>query len=116
MADGDKNLVREIRDVDGGKLVLLGGEIDMRQAPALREALTGVVAGRPRKLILGLADVTYIDSTGLGTLVYFLRQVTAYKGKMALFGLTPMVRGVFEITKLLNVFSVHETLEDAVKA
>lgn len=117
MADADNNkLVRGISDVQGGKLVQLGGEIDMRQAPALREALTQVIAARPRKLVLGMTEVTYIDSTGLGTLVYFLRQVNTYKGKMALFGLSPMVRGVFEITKLLNVFTICDTLEDAVKA
>ncbi|MEE8170965.1 MAG: STAS domain-containing protein [Phycisphaerae bacterium] len=116
MTSNSDQLIRETRDLDGARVSSVLGEIDMQHAPALREALSDVVATRPRRLILDMGDVQYIDSTGLGTLVYFLRKINAYQGKMVLTGMSPAVRGVFEITKLINVFSIHDTVEDAAKA
>ncbi|MCK6484047.1 MAG: STAS domain-containing protein [Phycisphaerae bacterium] len=107
--------VRSISRVGSATVAELMGEIDMRCAPELREAMSRIVAERPKVLALNMGGVNYIDSTGLGTLVYVLRQVGGYRGRMALFGLSPTVRGAFEITKLLSVFEIRETLEEIAK-
>ena len=109
------NPVKAIRAVGAASVADLAGDLDMHHAPALREALGAVVARRPAKLVLNLGSVSYIDSTGLGTLVYLLRQVNAYGGKMALVQVTPIVRNVLEVTRLQNVFNIQPTEEDALK-
>lgn len=116
MADESQKIVRQTRQRDGAVIVDLFGEIDMHRAPELSEALARVTSSRPKKLVLNFTDVKYIDSTGLGTLVYILRQVSAYKGKMAMIGLSPAVRSVFEVTRLLSVFSVHDSEDAAIAA
>lgn len=105
--------VKAIRTVGQATVADLTGDLDMNHAPALRDALTTVVARRPQRLVMNLAQVSYIDSTGLGTLVYLLRQVAGYGGKMSLTGVSPNVRNVLEVTRLLTVFTIYETEDEA---
>jgi anti-anti-sigma factor len=116
MAEPGTGVVQEVRTLGGATIVALRGELDLHRASALRAALSQEVTARPPRLILNLANVAYIDSTGLGTLVYFLRQVNGYGGRLFLVGLTPVVRNVFEITRLLHVFAVHENEAAALNA
>lgn len=110
------SVVREIRRDPETTVVVLAGEVDMHQSPTLHAALIEVAAGRPKRLILNLSDVQYMDSSGVGTLVELLRRVNSYKGKLALVGLTDRVRSVFEITKLDKFFSIHSTEAQAANA
>lgn len=116
MSEKPSSLVQGIRSEGGATIVALHGDLDMRSAPTLRNEIGKIVAGRPGRLVLNFTQVNYIDSTGLGTLVYFLRQVNTYGGKMMLVGLSTVVKNVFEITRLLNVFNIHETDEAAIKS
>src|SRR2546423_6094006 len=50
-------------------VVRLAGELDLYNAPALRKALLECVARRPSRLVVDLAEVTFVDSTALGTLI-----------------------------------------------
>jgi anti-sigma B factor antagonist len=98
----------------GSALVLsLAGELDLYNAPALREALHGAVARSPERLVVDLAGVTFIDSTALGALVEArskLRDGDAFA--LAAPGLE--VRRALEISGLDRHFAVHETLETAI--
>lgn len=109
-------IVKEIRRDTEATVVVLSGEVDLHQSPALHATLVDVAAGRPRRLVLNLSEVQYMDSSGVGTLVELLRRVNAYKGKLALVGLTPRVRSVFEITKLDKFFAIHASEQEAVQA
>jgi anti-sigma B factor antagonist len=75
-----------------------------------------VAGNRPKRLMVDLSGVPYMDSSGVGTLVEVFRRVTAYRGKMVLFGLTPRVRSVFEITKLDRFFTICESEAQATQA
>jgi anti-sigma B factor antagonist len=116
MAGQETNLVRDVRKADEGTLVVLSGDVDLHHSPALHAALVEVASNRPKRLMLDLSGVPYMDSSGVGTLVEVFRRVTAYKGKMVLFGLNPRVRSVFEITKLDRFFTICENEEQAVRA
>ncbi|MCB9858534.1 MAG: STAS domain-containing protein [Phycisphaerales bacterium] len=113
MAEDIEKIVKEVRRVDGGTIVSLSGDVDLHHAPALHAALVQVANERPNRFILDLKDVPYIDSSGVGTLVEVFRRVSAYKGKMVLFGLNDRVRSVFEITKLDRFFNICATEAEA---
>jgi len=114
MADrsGD-SLVKEVKRIDKNAVVVLSGEVDLHQSPALHSALLDIAKDRPPKFILDLNDVGYIDSSGVGTFVDVFRRVNSYKGQMMLVGLNDRVRSVFEITKLDRFFTICATEEDA---
>lgn len=113
MSENDKSLVRDIRKAEAGTVVVLTGDVDLHHSPALHATLVEVAGGRPKRLMLDLSDVPYMDSSGVGTLVEVFRRVSAYKGKMILFGMTSRVRSVFEITKLDRFFTICDSEEQA---
>ncbi len=106
------SVVKGVRKSASATVVTLCGDVDMHHAPRLHAALVEIASGRPRRLILDLRDVPYMDSSGVGTLVEILRRVKDYKGTMALVGLTPRVRSVFEITKLDQFFTIRDTEQE----
>ena len=110
------NLVKDIRKTPEATIVVLSGDIDLHHSPALHSTLVEVTNERPKKLLLDLSDVPYMDSSGVGTMVEVFRRVNAYKGKMFIFGLNSRVRSIFEITKLDRFFTLCETQEEALKA
>jgi anti-sigma B factor antagonist len=109
-------VIKEIRRDTDATVVVLSGEVDLQHSPQLHATLVDIAAGRPKRLILNLSQVNYMDSSGVGTLVELLRRVNAYKGKLALVGMTERVRSVFEVTKLDRFFSIHPSEEEAARA
>jgi len=107
--------VKDIRRSAEVTVVTLSGDIDLHHAPALHSALLDIAEARPRRLIVDLSDVPYMDSSGVGTLVYILRRVNTYQGKMALVGMNSRVRSVFEITKLDQFFTIRNTEAEAMQ-
>ncbi|HWL94297.1 MAG TPA: STAS domain-containing protein [Phycisphaerae bacterium] len=111
-----EHVVKSVRKTDGGTVIELAGDIDLHRAPALHAALVDVANERPKRLILDLSQVPYMDSSGVGTLVEVFRRVTKYDGKFVLCGLNPRVKSVFEITKLDKFFTICSTCEEALQA
>ncbi len=97
-------------------VVQIGGEVDLQSAPKLRAALDEVLKQTPAQLVIDLAGATYIDSSGVGTIVYLKREVERVGGKLVLSGLQPRVRSIFEITQLDRFFQIAGTLEEALRA
>jgi len=95
-------------------VVRVEGEIDVYTAPSLRERLDALVqAGRVR-LIVDLAHVDFLDSTGLGVLVGRLKLVRVHGGSLQLVCVNERVLKVFAITGLEKVFSIYRSVEEAV--
>lgn len=107
--------VKDIRKSGDATVVTLSGDVDLHHAPALHSALLEVADSRPRRIIIDLTEVPYMDSSGVGTLVYILRRVNTYQGKMALVGMNSRVRSVFEITKLDQFFTIRDTEAEAMQ-
>ncbi len=115
MSDAEDNLVKEVRKLPEATVITLSGEVDLHHSPALHAALVDVAGERPRRFVLDLAEVPYMDSSGVGTLVEVFRRVSAYKGKMILVGMSSRVRSIFEITKLDKFFTICDNMEEALK-
>ncbi|HEX2315784.1 MAG TPA: STAS domain-containing protein [Thermomonospora sp.] len=97
-------------------IVKVSGEIDVFSSPKLREMLIDVIDKGPLHLVVDLGDVTFLDSTGLGVLVGIYHRLRARSGTMSFVGANERVRRVFHVTQLTKIFSLHDTLEDAVAA
>jgi anti-sigma B factor antagonist len=98
---------------DGLHVVELQGEIDLARSPDLRRVLENHAKLKCPALVLDFTGVTFIDSSGLATIVEYCRKAAEFGGKFAIFGLSERVRTVFEIVRLDELFGVHENLEQA---
>src|SRR4051794_24539841 len=75
------------------------GDVDLTASPTLRQALRQVQAGRPAVLVIDLAQVAYMDSSGVATLVEAMQVARKNGTRMALCGLQDKVRSIFEIAR-----------------
>jgi anti-sigma B factor antagonist len=99
----------------GDALVLgIRGEIDLHNSPELRTELLDLLGRHtPRKLILDLARVPYIDSSTLAVFVEALKKVLKTGGKVFLVGLQPRVQGLLEIARLSSIFVICKDTPEA---
>jgi anti-sigma B factor antagonist len=104
------------RDIGARTVVEVDGEIDVSSADALRDQLSGLLERDRTDLVIDLRAVTFMDSTGLGVLVGTLKRVRLAGGQLQLVIDSERLLKVFRITALLQVFTVHDTLEAALEA
>lgn len=95
------------------EVVSIRGEVTLRSVPELHAALLEVVQRRPERLILDLSEVPYMDSSGIGTLVEIKRRLEKQHGQLVLAALQPRVRGLFEITRLVQFFTIAGGVDEA---
>ncbi len=107
------DLTLETRDVDGRTIVSVGGEIDVYTAPKLRDKITELVGGGTYNLVIDMAGVEFLDSTGLGVLVGGLKKVRAHDGSLELVCNQDRLLKIFRITGLAMVFVIHESTDAA---
>jgi anti-sigma B factor antagonist len=85
-------------------------------ASAFRDTIRDLAAGGKKKLLLNLAEVSYIDSSGIGEMVSGFTTVTNQGGQVKLLNLTKRVKDLLQITKLYTVFEVFEDEAAAVRS
>ena len=103
-------------DTPGFTVIAVGGEIDVYTAPKLRERLISLVEAGNYQLIVDMESVEFLDSTGLGVLVGGLKRVRAQDGWIDLVCTQSRILRIFRITGLNKVFSIHDTVADAIAA
>jgi anti-sigma B factor antagonist len=95
----------------------LDGEVRIGDsATALRSAIRELVAAGNKKILLNLAGVRYIDSSGIGELIANYTTVGRTGGQLKLLNLTEKVQDLLVITKLLTVFDVYEDEGEALSS
>ena len=100
---------------NGVVTISIEGFIDMSSSPDVREALTAQFETSPKAIIVNMSKVPYIDSSGIATLVEGLQWSHSSKNKFRLVGLNSTVRDIFEIARLLQVFEVFDSNEEAMQ-
>ena len=95
-----------ILDMDG-KITIGEGSV------ALRTAIRRLLEEGKKKILLNLAKVGYIDSSGIGELVSSYTAINKETGELKLLNLTQKLQDLLTITKLLTVFDVYESEEEA---
>ena len=96
---------------DGITIIQVSGEINITTSPELKRVFE---KNNSKKVVVDLEKVTYIDSSGLATLVEMLKRMKGQGGSLGLVGLSDKVRSLFEITKLDKLFSVFKNQQDAI--
>jgi anti-sigma B factor antagonist len=112
---GTDSVTTSVEDRDGITLLTVGGEVDLATASALEEAADGLVAQRPKALIVDLTAVTFFASVGLRILAATHEKVSQ-SGSFAVVASAPATARVIRLTQLDQVFALYPTLEDAVTA
>jgi len=105
------------KQVDGVTVLQLKGRVTLgEESNQLRTTLKDVLSQGKTRLVLDLAEVSYIDSAGLGTLVAGFTSAQNQGANLKLANLTKRITEQLHITKLVTVFDVYETVDDAVKS
>jgi anti-sigma B factor antagonist len=96
------------RDAGTVTVVDIGGRITLGEGSALlRKTIRELLEDGRRKILLNLADVNYIDSSGIGELVTAFTTVKKNGGDLKLLHLTKKVHDLLQLTKLFTVFDVY---------
>jgi anti-sigma B factor antagonist len=102
------------RNAQGSVIFDISGDIDLAHSPAMRKVLLGEIKEkRTPKVLLNLKNVRYIDSSGIASLVEGLKASRDSGGRLILFGLSPSVREVMELSRLQKIFEIYESEEQA---
>jgi anti-sigma B factor antagonist len=105
------------RQVDGVAVVDCSGRITLGEGSVvLRDTVRELLGKGNKKILLNLADVNYIDSSGIGELVSGFTTVRNQGGELKLLKLTKKVHDLLQITKLYTVFDVTDDEATAIKS
>lgn len=107
--------VTSITEQSGKIVVALSGEIDMEEAPKVRRALLDAMK-KKKDVLVDLALVTYIDSSGIASLIEGLQTARKQKNDLALVSVSQRARRVLELARLDKVFTIHADLATALAA
>lgn len=103
-----------VREAGSAKVVEVEGDVDLGTSPDLRRALFDALS-TVGTLVLNLAAIRYIDSSGIATLIEVLKRSQLLKKEFVLFGLSPAVQEVFRLTHVIRVFRVVQTEREALE-
>lgn len=105
------------REVDGVYVMTLEGRMVLgEESHSFREAIKSVLAEGKKKIVLNMANIKYIDSSGLGALVAVHYNAKSHSATMRLCNLGEKFYEVLQITKLLTVFDVYDSEAAAVNS
>ena len=94
------------RTLDGKIVLDLAGRLDSSAAPLLAKWLENTLPTEPTGLMIGMAGVTFIDSSGLSILVQAMKRCRERGGNLVIFSLQQNVRMIFELTRLDKAFDI----------
>jgi anti-sigma B factor antagonist len=91
-----------------GPVLRIEGEVDVYTSPALRDELYRLIDTGAKRVVIDLADMDFIDSSGLGVFVGALKRIRERSGDLELRAMQPSTRKVLEITGLTQVFTISD--------
>jgi len=92
------------------------GDIDINSSPDMKKVFEKVFKDKMPKVVINFENIGYVDSSGLATIVEIFKNMKAYGGKLKLAGLSDKVMGLFEITKLDQLFDISQNADEAVNS
>ncbi len=104
----------EIRDVGDVRVITLSGKITIGTGDVkIRELINSALDAGKNKILLDLADVSAIDSSGIGEMVACYTTVTKRDGQLKLMRLSPKINDILHVTQLITVFDVFDSEDEA---
>jgi len=105
--------IQEVRWVGRAVVVQVTGDIDLSRSVDFQHELLLLLDQRPERVVVDLAGVPYMDSSGVASLVKVLSRSRKAGIGLVLVGLSPRVQSLFQITRLDRVFQILSTRQEA---
>ena len=105
-----------IRDEANVTILALKGRLDLSTGSAVKEQVKNLFEKEKTMIHLNLAEVEFINSSGLGSLVSIMKEVRLRKGRLTLSNLDSYVQEIFEITQLSHIFEIFATEGEALSS
>jgi anti-sigma B factor antagonist len=105
-----------VRMADKVTVVDVSGEVDLYHSPELLAKLTELIKQKQTSILLNFQAVTYIDSSGLASLIGAFQQLRPQGGQLRLASLSKPVQSGFTVARLDKVFTIHPTEAEALQA
>jgi anti-sigma B factor antagonist len=104
------------RDEGGIAVLILSGRLDLSSGGILKEEIGRLLKEEKTMFHLNLAEVEFINSSGLGALVSVMKEIRLQRGRLTISDLADYVREIFDITQLSHIFEIFVTEEEALKS
>lgn len=105
--------ISEVR-TDGTLRIGLQGRLDATTSPGLQEKLLAMVETGDRKVVLDFSSLEYVSSAGLRVILIVAKKLKVAGGRLALCGLKPHIREVFDISGFSSMLAIFATADEAV--
>jgi anti-sigma B factor antagonist len=107
-------LETSLRQREGLQVLDVVGEIDVYTAPQFKDAVNGVIASGQKHLVINMERVTYMDSSGFGTLLSATKRLRPDGGTVNLVKCNSPITRMLRITRLNTIFGTYSSEEEAV--
>lgn len=97
-------------------VLVIVGEIDLYNAPEIKDIINKLIEERKYNVIIDLEKVSYIDSSGIGALISSLSNLKKYQGGLKIINVYTSVKKVFELTKLTSFFEIYNSENEALES
>ncbi len=94
-------------------IVDVNGDMDLYNSYKLKELIMKMLEKKVRTFIINLEQVDYIDSSGIGALIYICSTIKKMNLKLSITNVHGSVKKVIELTKLMGYFPIASTVEEA---
>ncbi|MEX2641911.1 MAG: STAS domain-containing protein [Acetobacterales bacterium] len=102
----------DVREEAAATVVALQGDIDLSTSPQARSLLLDQIK-KGKAVLVDMGGVSYIDSSGVASLVEALQGARKNKIDFRLAGVSPAAMRVLSLARLDQVFAIHDSVEDA---
>ena len=105
-----------LTEANGVAILSLKGRLDLSSGSLLKEQVKKLFEDEKTNIHLDLADVEFINSSGLGALVSLMKEIRLRKGRLTLSNLASYVQEIFDITQLSHIFEIFVSQEEAMNS
>lgn len=105
-----------LRNRDGVPILDVTGEIDIYTTPQFKEAVSAAIDENKPAIVINMANVTYMDSSGFGTLLSATKRLRPVDGALYLANCNDSIQRMLQITRLNTIFGVYPSEDDALNA
>lgn len=97
-------------------IVRIEGRLDAAAVSASGDELKSLAKESKRWMLLNVEGIEFVDSSGLGLLVSLTKEIRQNDGEIVITNLSPQVKMLFDLTRMTQVFTIHENEQDALDA
>lgn len=106
----------DVQNVSGVPVLRVSGEIDIYTAPLFKQSVVKLVSEGNNDVVIDLSEVTFMDSSGFGTLLGATRRLRPSGGGLHLAGANSTIQRMLRLTRLDTIMQVYDTAEQAARA